>query len=123
MIIENSQKYPDGISTETTVDPKSSKTPEETVELDGQQFTHVKTRAYTPVSVYRGENSFLRIGPKDLISSELHLHRKLLNFGFPVSSIISEGEKDGRYFYVETSLGDTHFGNVFWLRFQSQVQL
>ena len=58
-------------------------------------------------------DSFLRIGPKELISPELELHRKLLTYGFPVPQITSEGIKDGRQYYIENSVGDTLLGTVF----------
>lgn len=84
------------------------------MEIDGKSFVHIKTREYTPVSVYQNENLFLRIGPKDLILPELSLHKNLLRFNFPVPEIISEGEKDGKYYYIETSLGQTLLGDIFW---------
>ena len=56
-----------------------------------------KTRDYTPVSIYKGSGEFLRIGPKDVITPELNLHKKLLDYGFPIPAIIAEGEKDGTH--------------------------
>lgn len=82
--------------------------------IDGKTYSYIKTREYTPVSIYRNENEFLRIGPKDIIAEELTLHKKLLEFGFPVPQILSEGEKDDFYYYIETLLGDTLLGDVFW---------
>lgn len=82
--------------------------------IDGKTYSHIKTREYTPVSIYRNENEFLRIGPKDIIVQELTLHKKLLEFGFPVPQILSEEEKDNLYYYIETSLGDTLLGDIFW---------
>lgn len=35
--------------------------------IDGEVFQHVKTRSHVPVSIYKGESCFLRIGPPDLI--------------------------------------------------------
>jgi len=82
--------------------------------MNGKTFSHVKTRGYTPVSIYRGQGEFLRIGPKDIIGEELTLHKKLLEFDFPIPQILSEGEIDNQYYYVETSLGDTLLGDIFW---------
>lgn len=87
---------------------------DEKITVDGKTFAHVKTREYTPVSIYQNEDSFLRIGPKDLILPELNLHKNLLEFDFPVPKIISEGEKDGKYYYIETSLGKILLGDIFW---------
>ncbi len=86
----------------------------EIVKLSGKIFSHVKTRVYTPVSIYRAENEFLRIGPRDIIGEELALHKKLLEFDFPIPRILSEGEMDDQYYYIETSLGDTLLGDIFW---------
>jgi len=86
----------------------------EKIVINGKTFSHVKTREYAPVSIYQSEDSFLRIGPKDLVLPELNLHKNLLEFGFPVPTITSEGEKDGKYYYTETSLGETLLGDIFW---------
>ena len=83
------------------------------ITIDGKVFYHVKTRAYTPVSIYKNEDSFLRIGPKDLIMPELDLHKRLLRFAFPVPQIVSEGEIDGKYYYIEASLGENLLGEMF----------
>ena len=86
----------------------------EKITLSGKTYSYINTRTYTPISVYRNNNSFLRIGPKDLILSELNLHKKLLALDFPIAKIISDGEKDGQYYYTETSLGEIHLGDAFW---------
>lgn len=85
----------------------------EDILINGKIFSYVKTRTYAPVSVYRGENEFLRIGPKEVIVKELNLHKKLLKFDFPIPQILSEGERNGQYYYIETSLGDIIFGDIF----------
>jgi hypothetical protein len=86
---------------------------DEKITVGGKTFSHVKTREHSPVSIYRNEDSFLRIGPKDLILPELNMHKNLLEFNFPVPEIISEGEKDGRYYYTENSLGETLLAIMF----------
>jgi len=86
----------------------------QSITIEGESYSHIKTREYTPVSVYRGEGKFLRIGPKDLIIKELNLHKKLLEFNFPIPTILSEGEESGLYYYVEVSFGNTLLGDVFW---------
>ncbi|MEI8096912.1 MAG: phosphotransferase [Candidatus Moraniibacteriota bacterium] len=84
------------------------------ISIEGKSYSFVKTRAYQPVSVYQCENEFLRIGPKNILSKEIALSRKLLEFDFPIPQILSEGEKDDQYYFTETSLGDTLFGDIFW---------
>lgn len=82
--------------------------------IGGKLYSFVKTRAYAPVSVYRHENEFLRIGPENILTKEIALSKKLLEFGFPIPQILSEGEKNGQYYFTETSLGDTLLGDIFW---------
>ncbi len=82
--------------------------------INNQNFEYIKTRMYVPVSVYKGENSFLRIGPKNLISEEISKHKKLIGFGFPVAEILSEGEFEDLYYFIEKSLGDEILGDIFW---------
>jgi hypothetical protein len=82
--------------------------------IDGTMYQHVKTRDYTPVSIFKHGQEFLRLGPKELINPELELHKKILAYGFPVPAIISEGEHEGNIYYIEASLGETLLGNVFW---------
>ncbi len=84
------------------------------ITIGGKVYEHVKTREYTPVSIYQGNGEFLRIGPKDLIAPELNLHKKLLGYGFPVPAILSEGEQDEKFYYTEQSFGDDLLGDVFW---------
>lgn len=86
----------------------------EDIAIAGKSYSFVKTRAYAPVSVYRYENEFLRIGPKNILTKEIALSKKLLEFGFPIPQILSEGEKDNQYYFIETSLGDTLLGDIFW---------
>lgn len=83
------------------------------IALGDKQYQHIKTREYTPVSVYKGAGEFLRIGPEGLIVPELNLHKKLLGYGFPVPGIVAEGEKDGKTYYIEQSLGDELLGDIF----------
>lgn len=82
--------------------------------LDGKSFELVKTREYSPISIYKSGDNFLRIGPKDLIQRELNLHKNLLTFGFPIPEILKEGSTENQYYYIESSLGDVLLGDVFW---------
>lgn len=91
--------------------------------INGEIYSHVKTREYEPVSIYRNKDSFLRIGPKDLVFSELNLHKKLIQFDFPVPKIIAEGEIDGRYYYIETSLGEHLLGDIFWKDYKESASV
>jgi hypothetical protein len=79
----------------------------------GAAFQLIKTREYSPISVYKGDDMFLRLGPHDLILSEIEAHRAFANFGFPVPKIIEVAEHDGSLYCIETSLGNSHFKDLF----------
>lgn len=84
------------------------------ITINNESFKYVKTRVYTPVSIYRSSDTFLKIGPKDLIQKELRAHKNLLKLGFPVAEIIKQGPVgENNYYYAEKSLGDNHFGHIF----------
>ncbi len=76
-----------------------------TLKIGSDSFEFVSTRVYDPVSVYRGKDTFMRMGPRELVRKELELHRELLSKEFPVPEIVKEGETEGRYFYIEKSVG------------------
>lgn len=78
--------------------------------LAGQTFERVCVRR-TGVAVYRGERSYLRIGPG--LVAELDLHKTLLSFGFPVAGILIEGVHEGVPYFVEESLGAQTQGDRF----------
>ncbi len=66
-----------------------------------------------PVSIYKSSTDYLRIGPKDLITKEVAYQKSLLAFGFPVPPITKEGEYQGEHYFIEPSLGDRHFSQIF----------
>ena len=84
-----------------------------TLTVGEETFEHVKTRVYAPVAVYKGNNSYLRIGPKEELEPEAEFHQKLLGLGFPVPQIVASGELNGSYYYIEQSLGEKHLGEMF----------
>lgn len=81
--------------------------------IEGEAYVFVKTRNHMPISIYKGKESYLRIGPKELIQQEIGYHKSLLEFGFPIPKIISEGEYLDSHYFTETSFGDAHFGQIF----------
>ena len=74
--------------------------------IEGRVFEHVKTRDYTPVSIFKSDEIFLRIGPKELLEEEINFHRTLIKFGFHVPNILSEGNLKNEHYYMESSLGE-----------------
>lgn len=55
----------------------------------------------------------MRVGPRDILEPELTLHKKLLYYGFPIAKIIEEGELEKDFYYIEASLGNNVYGNIF----------
>ncbi len=84
-----------------------------TLVIDGKEYTFVKTRNQMPISIYKGPNCYLRIGPKELIQQELNYHKSLLEFGFPIPELIDEGEYLDSQYFIESSFGEMHLGQVF----------
>ncbi|MBP8017138.1 hypothetical protein KAZ01_03970, partial [Candidatus Gracilibacteria bacterium] len=81
--------------------------------IENKRFEHVKTRLHSSVSIYKGPDCYMRIGPIDLIKKELLTHSKLLEYNFSIAKILKEGEKDNQYFYIEESLGNEVLGVSF----------
>ncbi len=81
--------------------------------IGGKEYHFVRKRNKVPVSVYKGADSYLRIGPADCISREVAFHKELSQFGFPIAEILEEGTFESLSYFIERSLGEKHFGQVF----------
>ncbi len=81
--------------------------------IDSEVYSLVKTRTYDPISIYEGRDTFLRIGLPEKLRSEAQFHRKLYSLGFPVPEIISSGEYQGQYYYIEQAFSGQVFGKLF----------
>lgn len=81
--------------------------------IEGEEYTFVKVRSHMPISIYKGQDSYLRIGPKDLIQQEINYHKNLLGFGFPIPKILSEGIYLESSYFIESSFGNEHLGQIF----------
>jgi hypothetical protein len=84
------------------------------LDINGNFFDFVKNREHSPVQIFKGEGEFLKLGPKELLQTEINFHKRLLDYEFPVSEITGSGEKENKFYYTETSLGEKLFGDVFW---------
>ncbi|MDD5068312.1 MAG: phosphotransferase [Candidatus Pacebacteria bacterium] len=80
--------------------------------VEGKTYIHVRTRHQVPVSIYKGNATFLRIGPKELIEKEVQFHKKLVHFGYPLAQIVGEGQYEDKSYFIESSLGEFHFGQI-----------
>jgi|GEM_PF-867451 len=83
------------------------------IKIRGEFFDYLKSRYFSPVEIYQGNNKFLRIGNKKIITKELSDQKNLKLWKFPVPKIISHGKKNGFYYFTERSLGTNHFENIF----------
>lgn len=83
------------------------------ITIEGVEYTFVKKRSQAPVAIYKGPDTFLRIGPDAYIAPEILYHQKLARFGFPLPEIVSVGTHDGQSYFTETSFGEQHLGEIF----------
>ncbi|HEU0285449.1 MAG TPA: phosphotransferase [Nocardioidaceae bacterium] len=67
------------------------------------------------MAVYRGDQTYLRIGPG--LAAELDLHKTMLSFDFPVAGILDEGVHERFAYFIEESLGPQTLGD----RFEEQL--
>jgi hypothetical protein len=64
-------------------------------------------------AIYKNMASYLRIGAPSKISKDLAFHKKMEAYGFPVASLLVEGEHEGQLYFIEESLGEKCFGYIF----------
>ncbi len=88
------------------------------IELEGRSFNFVTMRRGDQLAIYKGDGEFARIGQPKSIFADVSFHKQMLKSGFPVAPIITEGEKDGQAYFIEKSLGERHFGDIFTDEFQ-----
>jgi hypothetical protein len=81
--------------------------------IDGKKYQYIKTRNQEPVSVYKGDGCFLRIGPKKIIQEEIDFHKNLLRLGFPIAELLQSGEHEGLFYFTEVSLGENSLSSIF----------
>lgn len=81
--------------------------------IDGKEYEFVKTRSHMHISIYKGKDCYLRIGPKELIQKEISYQKNLQGFGFPIPDIVGEGQYLDLYYFTESSFGDEHLGQIF----------
>lgn len=87
---------------------------EQTIEIEGVVFEKVRDRQ-RGVGVYVGPDrtQYLRIGSPNDVKKELSFHKQLLEKGFPIAPVIREGRIGNREYWIEESLGQLHFGDLF----------
>ncbi|CAN5753299.1 hypothetical protein BH11PAT2_BH11PAT2_01860 [soil metagenome] len=85
----------------------------EKINLQGHEFSFVTSQREDLSAVYRSADAYVRIGSPERISKDLALHKNMDRVGFPVAKLLAEGEHDGEVYFIEASLGDKHFGELF----------
>ena len=80
--------------------------------IAGETFELVKQQR-SGLCIYRGRSGYLRIGPKTVIDEHLAAHKHVEAAGFPVAKILSIGEDRGDAYFIESSLGERRFTDIF----------
>ena len=86
---------------------------EDVLQINGKDYKLVSIQRGEETAVYKGENTFLRIGKRREIQKQFSLQVKLLNLGFRVPKIITQGGNGEMMFFEESSVGEEHFGELF----------
>lgn len=84
----------------------------ESLVIEGKKFTLLGSQR-SGAFVYRGTDSYLRIGEMAAIAHDLAQHREMERSKYPVARILSEGELDGKMYFIEESLGPASFRALF----------
>lgn len=82
-----------------------------TIQVNEQIYTLVCGDRFKGRAVYRGPDTYLRIGLPAVIEHEITIHRRLLALGFPVAPLLQTGGQDGQPFFIESALGDAVWGD------------
>lgn len=94
---------------------KIKQSEQKTIELVGDTWNYVKERLSTNVRVYKSldGSKYLRIGETRSIKSEVTYIKKIYGLEFPVPKVLEQGEVSGYSYYIESSVGETPFGDKF----------
>lgn len=86
---------------------------EEILYLNNKKYDLVRVQRGDFSAVYKGLDTYLRIGDPNKINKDLIRHREMEKFGFPVSQILEEGEFNNMSYFIEASIGEKKFGTLF----------
>ncbi|MBV9159298.1 MAG: phosphotransferase [Candidatus Kaiserbacteria bacterium] len=98
----------------------------EHITLNGERFQRVARQQIEgrhKALVYKGADSYLRIGQKSAIQRDLKHHREMAAAGFPVAKILATGEHGGQSYFIETSLGEKTFRVLFDENFREKCAI
>lgn len=91
-----------------------------TITIEDQTYTFVCGNRFSGRAVYRGPETYLRIGLPAVVERELTIHRQLLARGFPVAPLLGTGMHDGQPYFSEAALGHPVFGECMEAETQAQ---
>ncbi|MBI5456579.1 phosphotransferase [Candidatus Kaiserbacteria bacterium] len=84
--------------------------------INGIEYSHVKNRL-TGGAIYTNQDKsvYVKTGRRSDVLKEMAISKDLLKRGFQVPRIIDEGGTlpSGEWFYIEESIGDRIFGDIF----------
>jgi hypothetical protein len=68
--------------------------------------------------LYFSEDAYLRIGDRAELEPEYETHVRMLQMGFPVPQMLARGEWNGRFYWIEESVGT----QVLWKLFMAETR-
>ena len=83
------------------------------ITVGGEKYDLVDVQRGEITAIYKNEAKYLRIGDPGKIARDLAFHKEMASFGFPVPRLLGEGVYADMQFFLEESLGDEHFGQIF----------
>ena len=81
--------------------------------INNKIYNHVDNQRGGISAIYRNDSNYLRIGEKEKIKKDIALHKKMESYNFPIPKILDEGISENLSYFIEESLGEEHFGNIF----------
>jgi aminoglycoside/choline kinase family phosphotransferase len=87
----------------------------ENIEIDGKTFSYIKNRLIGgKVFGNQDKSEYLRTANHAEIAGEVNLTKDLYARGFPVPEVLASGTlNDGTSYYIEKSIGERVFGEIF----------
>lgn len=81
--------------------------------INGKTFHFVKRSRRGSVVIYTSGELVVRVGEPAVVQEMVALHRRFESFGFPVPTFVEQGQIAEGAYYLEHSLGDKHFSELF----------
>ena len=102
------------IAQNTSIQEKVVEKPENIV-VEGKDFAYIKSRLIGgQVFANQDKTEYLRTANVAEIADEVNLTKELYERGFPVPEVVTSGTlEDGTGFYIEKSIGERIFGDIF----------